>query len=561
MYRVTCLLVRLVCALTLLSALSLSASAQVSPSPRLFNFQGRLATPSGNPVPDGNYSIRFSLWNLAAAGVEQWNQTINPVAVKNGTFAVLLDTTGGPATLFDANRWLELKVGADAALTPRQQIVSVPFAIKANIVADGGVTNAALANNAVTGAKILDGSLTAADFSGGVLTPGGAAGGDLTGTYPNPTIRNNVVNSANLVSDIASLSKVSASVLQFFDSIWTDQFNTSSNVTGALDAWQSFTPSSSGYLKQLALNVGSTGAAAYNTTLRIYSGTGIGGTLLHSQTITIQPALGVQYFTLTTPIYMANGVTHTWFLATAATSQIRYSTLNPYAGGRADINAAWDYYFITYNAPLAENNQLNVDTYTTFDNGVYSNSAFTNGVYGRTTNVGSSGIYGSDGGVAGAYGGTFFGDVRVFGTLSKTAGAFTIDHPLDPANKTLSHSFVESPDMMNIYNGNVRTDKRGRAIVTLPNWFGALNKDFRYQLTPIGTFAQAIVEKEVANNRFVIRTSKPNVKISWQITGVRNDAYARMHRIPNEEMKKKEARGTYLFPEGFAPRTTQTRNR
>ena len=40
---------------------------------------------------------------------------------------------------------------------------------------------------------------------------------------------------------------------------------------------------------------------------------------------------------------------------------------------------------------------------------------------------------------------------------------FVIDHPLDPANKYLYHASVESPDVMNIYNGNVVTDANGRA--------------------------------------------------------------------------------------------------
>jgi hypothetical protein len=38
---------------------------------------------------------------------------------------------------------------------------------------------------------------------------------------------------------------------------------------------------------------------------------------------------------------------------------------------------------------------------------------------------------------------------------------------VDPANKYLSHSFVESPDMMNIYNGNVVTNDEGQATVEL----------------------------------------------------------------------------------------------
>jgi hypothetical protein len=141
-------------------------------------------------------------------------------------------------------------------------------------------------------------------------------------------------------------------------------------------------------------------------------------------------------------------------------------------------------------------------------------------------------------------------NLNVTGNLSKPLGTFKIDDPLDPANKFLYHSFVESPDMMNIYNGNIVTDKRGVATVQLPDYFEALNQDFRYQLTVIGQFAQAIVVKEIDKNHFTIKTSKPSVKVSWQVTGIRHDAYAEAHRIVVEEDKGKE-RGTYLHPELF----------
>jgi hypothetical protein len=78
------------------------------------------------------------------------------------------------------------------------------------------------------------------------------------------------------------------------------------------------------------------------------------------------------------------------------------------------------------------------------------------------------------------------GNLTITGNLSKGSGSFKIDHPLDPANKYLSHSFVESPDMMNIYNGLVVLDSHGEAAVSLPDYFQALNSDFRYQLTAIG---------------------------------------------------------------------------
>jgi hypothetical protein len=162
---------------------------------------------------------------------------------------------------------------------------------------------------------------------------------------------------------------------------------------------------------------------------------------------------------------------------------------------------------------------------------------------------GGSGIYavgGTDG-----YAGYFDGEVVVNGSISKSGGSFRIDHPLDPANKYLYHSFVESPDMMNIYNGNVVTDSSGTAIVTMPAWFEALNTDFRYQLTVIGQFAQAIVASEIANRSFMVKTSKPNVKVSWQVTGIRQDAWANAHRIQVEVEKAQRDQGRYIHPELF----------
>jgi hypothetical protein len=172
-----------------------------------------------------------------------------------------------------------------------------------------------------------------------------------------------------------------------------------------------------------------------------------------------------------------------------------------------------------------------------------------NGVIGEANNGTSAfGVWGLS---TSGYAGNFSGDVRVMGFLSKSGGSFKIDHPLDPANKYLSHSFVESPDMMNIYNGNVTTDENGEATVTLPNYFMVLNRDFRYQLTVMGQFAQAIVADEIKDNRFTIKTDKPQVKVSWQVTGVRQDAWANAHRIKVEEDKPKTERGTYLHPEVY----------
>jgi hypothetical protein len=187
--------------------------------------------------------------------------------------------------------------------------------------------------------------------------------------------------------------------------------------------------------------------------------------------------------------------------------------------------------------------------------GVYSEaqgSADNLGVYGLADGTGSNfGVYGIASGGTLNYAGYFLGNVHVNGTLSKSAGSFKIDHPLDPEHKYLQHSFVESPDMMNIYNGNAVTGPDGYATVSLPDWFGALNKDFRYQLTVIGEFAQVAVAQEIQDNRFRIRSDKPGVKVSWQVTGIRKDPYAEANRIQVEVPKSASEVGFYLHPEVY----------
>ncbi len=160
---------------------------------------------------------------------------------------------------------------------------------------------------------------------------------------------------------------------------------------------------------------------------------------------------------------------------------------------------------------------------------------------------------------AGNLAGKFYGDVNIAGNLSKSGGTFKIDHPEDPANKYLIHSFVESPDMMNVYNGNVVTDANGIAVVTLPSYFEAENKDFKYQLTVVDNgvdFIMAKVSKKISNNTFEIRSSKPNTEISWQITGVRQDAWANANRVVDVVEKPADEKGLYIHPELFGASPT-----
>jgi len=156
------------------------------------------------------------------------------------------------------------------------------------------------------------------------------------------------------------------------------------------------------------------------------------------------------------------------------------------------------------------------------------------------------GVFGSAGS---GFAGNFSGSVNVSNQIFAAVKDFRIDDPLDPANKYLTHASVESSEMMNIYTGNVTTDAQGEATVPLPDWFEVLNTDFRYQLTVIGQFAQAIIGRKIANHQFTIRTSVPNVEVSWQVTGVRQDRFAKTHPLVVEEEKEAGLRGFYIHPD------------
>ena len=154
------------------------------------------------------------------------------------------------------------------------------------------------------------------------------------------------------------------------------------------------------------------------------------------------------------------------------------------------------------------------------------------------------------------YSGSFGEDVHVgrncqiVGNLTKSGGQFQIDHPMDPENKYLNHSFVEGPERTNIYNGNIILDSNGKATIQMPDWFEALNKDFRYQLTAIGEPGPGLyISEEINDNRFKIAGGPPGLKVSWMVTGVRQDKWAKANPLMVEEEKEPQFKSYYIHPE------------
>jgi hypothetical protein len=177
---------------------------------------------------------------------------------------------------------------------------------------------------------------------------------------------------------------------------------------------------------------------------------------------------------------------------------------------------------------------------------VYGRSAASSGGFGvvgqASANSGTPyGVYGA----APSNGHAVYAQGRMTATGTK---AFQIDHPLDPENMYLNHYCVEGPEPLNVYSGNIRLDHAGRALVELPAYFESINRDVRYQLTPIGAWAPLYIAQRVENNAFVIAGGAPQMEVSWRIEAVRNDPFVATYGTPVEQ-DKGDQRGTYLHPE------------
>lgn len=495
----------LICSAVSLSAQQAVLAAANAVVPPVIKFSGVLTDASSKPMT-GTVGVTFSLYKESQSGAPLWIETQNVTLDRAGHYTVLLGSTtsqGLPASPFAAGeaRWLGVQVQGQAE-QPRALLMSVPYALKAldaetiggkplsalQLAAPNGDSSFANSNKAAL-ANTITCSSSSACKTGYVplfASNGGAA-----------PVKDSIIKESGSTISIAGSEILTGPIGSLATS-------TSPAVTGSDNSSQ-----------------GSVGVSGTSTNGFGVVATGITGLLGTGEG---EDGIGVSA-SGNLGVYANGNAAGVYGVSTNSTGVIGASTnyIGVYgSGGATGVTG------VSSSGP-----------------GVVAQSAtaWALDAYGTSTATGV--LAGS----ASGWAAWFNGNVDVDGNLSKAGGSFKIDHPLDPANKYLYHSFVESPDMMNIYNGNVITDAQGDAVVPLPEWFETLNRDFRYQLTVIGQFAQAIVASEIADGRFSVKTDKPDVKVSWQVTGIRQDAWANAHRIPVEQEKPEVERGSYLHPE------------
>ncbi len=538
-------------------------------APNLLNYQGRLTTPGGTPVVDNTYAVTFSIYGVPSAGSALWTET-QAVTTVGGIFSAVLGSTipFAEGMFSDSTRYLGIKVGADQEISPRSRLTSVPYALGAdNGWRDGG--SVILQNNTY-------------DFVGiGTTNPIRP----LHVNEPSGYLFVSRMESAHPDATVTEISNTSS------NAVWEASVAGSNGIPfwgvqpGDMYFYKQGTPWPNAVLSSggsLGLGTSLPRARIEAVTLDTIAGLFLSGgsasatKVLRAEITGSDPVDAIAVYGKSTPSpgYGYGGYFTGGWMGVRGISSDDGGFDHMGVSGEAGGNGATAKIGVRGLAIGTDGVKFGVHgtaTGTGENNGVFGTATGAShtgrGVYGVSSTSGSysyggrfeatgpatlnTGVYAIATGGLGNYAGYFWGDTWVVGTVTKNAGSFRIDHPLDPENKYLQHSFVESPDMMNIYNGNVVTDASGNASITLPNWFEALNKDFRYQLTVIGQFAQAIVSAKIAGNQFSIKTDKPNVEVSWQVTGIRKDVYAEQNRIQVEIDKNERERGKYVSPESY----------
>jgi len=562
-----------------------SYGAEATTIPHMLSYQGKLTDTAGRPVPNGVYAVTFSMYSDSTGGSSFWTELQN-VQVTSGLFAVLLGSVT-PLDYIpeDGNCWLEMQVHPDPVMTPRIRIASAAYAYlthkadTANYAMAGGTPEHAWTRGTPDSVLFTIRNLGIAR---------GGAGNTLLGSHQFTHVNLGVSCTTGLAGDLVGYNTVGGGCRNVaqghygYSTVgggWQNRACTtcafvgggySNVVTG------SYGTIAGGYHNEATMNYATVGGGYSNEASSFYAAVGGGQQNIASG---LQSFVGGGRSNTATDSFTTVGAGRsnaaTCYYATAAggkhnTSDDSCTTVSggewnaaigPYAsvGGGTHDTASGRLATVGGGSWNAATNQ-GATVGGGAGNDAYGQNATVGGGL-RNSAIGRSATVpgGEDNYVPADYGfatgnnsqvpvscdnsAAFNGQTATAsnqlrcGTLSKAGGSFTIDHPLDPYGKILNHYFVEGPEMRNIYDGEVTLDASGRAVVELPSYFDALNRNPRVQLTGVGT-SDVFVAEKVAGNRFVIG-GRPGTEVYWQVTGERKDVSAEVIRrmTPVEQPK------------------------
>ena len=548
--------------LILLSVIVSTTHTINAQAPGLINFQAQL---EGTETTTA--SVTFTIFDAASGGNQEWTETYPSLAIQNGRIQVLLGSNQSlPADLFASNgdRYLAITVNGET-LSPRTRLTSVAYALRAAVAdrvlggGDGG---------GVTSLNTLTGAVTLEEGSNITITPSGqnlridAAGGDGSAGV---TSLNSLTGAVTLQQGSNITITTDGQNLRFDAAGETGGGGNFTSITGGTGISVSDTDGPTSEISITPNSITDTQIADNSIGASSLGAGSVGSSELQSSIVLgtsgrldIQNSSGQTRGTFTTN----NNGGFLGLDSSDGDDGVTLEVLNGNAFGRITVHSLSGDPGIRLAGDQTGTDSHSGQSLFGGSIALFKRDGTNSGVWSRIVGTNASTSWGVVGvsnalnnevirldGQSGNL--TVGGNASIAGNLSKGGGSFKIDHPLDPENKYLSHSFVESPDMMNVYNGNVELNENGEAWVDLPEWFEALNRDFRYQLTCIGGFAQVYIADKIADNRFRIAGGTPGLEVSWQVTGIRHDPYAEKHRIQVEEEKQANQRGRYLHPDVY----------